>query len=180
MSGEPAGLRPLPRESLLILRFGIIILERMNTVKILRETALFRGLDERLINILANLAETIDVPAETVIFAEGMPSDALYVIASGSVQVIKDTPGSTEAVIGELGTGEVIGLLSLFTGGDGGETRAVTVRSREPVMLVAITRESFNKLVSNNIHAAYQVLLSATQYFIHAFNEPGSSKEVVQ
>ncbi|MCL4557874.1 MAG: cyclic nucleotide-binding domain-containing protein [Deltaproteobacteria bacterium] len=152
----------------------------MNTVRILKEAALFKGLEERIINILANIAETVDVPAETVIFAEGMPSDAMYVIASGSVEVVKDAAEGREAVIGELKAGDVIGVLALFNGGDGEEKRAVTVRSREPVMLVAITRDSFNKLVNNNIHAAYQVLLNAARYFIHTFNDPGSSKEVIQ
>jgi CRP/FNR family transcriptional regulator len=148
----------------------------MNKVKILRENNLFKGMDERTINILANISETISVPSETVIFAEGMQSDAMFIIASGKVDVIKDTMDKNESVIGELSTGDVLGILSLFQNGD----RAVTVKAKEPVELITITKENFDKLVKNNIHAAYQVLLSITQYFTNLLNGPEGLKEMIQ
>ncbi len=147
----------------------------MNTVKVLKETVLFKGIDERIINILANISETASVPAETIIFAEGTQSDAMFIIASGTVNVIKDTRDKNESVIGELSAGDVMGILSLFRNGD----RSVTVRAIGPVDLVTITKESFEKLVKNNIHAAYQILFSITQYVANLLNAPEGLKEII-
>lgn len=152
----------------------------MNTVKVLKENMLFKGAEERIINILASIAETVSVPAETVIFAEGTPADALFVIVSGSVDVMKDTAEGKEVLIGELGAGDVLGILSLFHKENGDGNRAVTVKAKVPVELITITKDSFNKLVNNNIHAAYQVLLNITQYFVHSFNNPESLKEIIK
>jgi CRP-like cAMP-binding protein len=148
----------------------------MNTVKFLKENNLFKGIDERIINILANISETVSVPAETVIFAEGMQSDAMFIIVSGRVDVIKDTQDEKESVIGELSPGDVMGVLSLFQDGN----RAVTVKAKEPVALVTITKENFEYLVKNNIHAAYQVLLSVTQHFANLLKSPEWLKEMIQ
>ncbi len=148
----------------------------MNTVKVLKGTSLFKGVDERIINILVNISETVSVPAETVIFAEGMQSDAMFIIVSGKVDVIKDTQDEKESVIGELLPGDVMGVLSLFQDGN----RAVTVKAKEPVALVTITKENFENLVKNNIHAAYQVLLSATQHVANLLNSSEGLKEMIQ
>ncbi len=147
----------------------------MNTVKVLKENSLFKGVDERVINVLANISEAVSVPAETVIFAEGMQSDAMFIIASGKVDVLKDSQDKQETVIGELSRGDVLGLLSLVKGG----SRAVTVKSKEPVELITITQESFDKLVKNNIHAAYQVLFSMTQYIADLIGSPEGVKEMM-
>ncbi len=147
----------------------------MNTVKVLKENSLFKGMDERVINILANISETVSVPAETVIFAEGMPSDSLFIIASGKVEVLKDSQDKQEVVIGELSRGDVLGLLSLLKSG----SRAVTVKAKEPVELITITKESYDKLVTNNIHAAYQVLFSMTQYVADLLGGPEGVKEMM-
>ena len=147
----------------------------MNTVKVLKETGLFKGIDERIINILANISETASVPADTIIFAEGMSSDALFIIASGSVNVIKDTADKNELVIGELSAGDVMGILSLFRNGE----RSVTAKANGHVDLVTITKESFEKLVKNNIHAAYQILFSITKYVANLLNAPEGLKEII-
>ncbi len=147
----------------------------MNTVKVFKDSVLFKGLEERIINILANISETANIPSETVIFSEGMPSDTMFVIASGRVEVLKDTAQGNESVIGELETGDVLGILSLIAGGK----RTVTVKAKEQVVLVTITRDNFDKLVSNNIHAAYQIIVSITKYFADLFKDSKVLKEIM-
>ncbi len=146
----------------------------MSILKTLKENILFNGTEDRVLNILASISEIISVPPETVIFAEGMPSDAMFIITSGSVDVIKDMDNGRESTIGVLGKGDVLGALSLINDGK----RAVTVRAKEPVELITITKDDFNKLVSNNVYAAYLVVLSITQYFIHFFNNHEWLKEI--
>jgi CRP-like cAMP-binding protein len=148
----------------------------MNTVKVLKEISLCKGMDEKILNVLANIAEVASVPAETVIFMEGMPADAMFIIASGKVEVIKDTSNKQELVMGELSNGDVLGILSIFVGGK----RNVTVRAKEPVELITITKDSFDKLVKNNIHAAYQLLINATKYVVDILNSPEGLKGMIQ
>ncbi|MGB9735038.1 MAG: cyclic nucleotide-binding domain-containing protein [bacterium] len=148
----------------------------MNIVKVLKENTLFKGMDEKVVNVLASIAETVSVPPETVIFAEGMPANAMFIIISGRVEILKDTRDKKESVIGELSGGDVLGLLSLFLGGE----RQVTVRAKEDVELLTISKEGFDRLVKNNIHAAYYVLSNAMQYVVNILNSPEGLKGMIQ
>lgn len=148
----------------------------MNIVKTLKECTLFKGMDEKVVNILATISEIVNVPPETVIFAEGMPANAMFIIVSGKVEVIKDTKDKKEIVIEELSSGDVLGLLSLFLGGE----RQVTVKAKEPVELLTIAKEGFDKLLKNNVHAAYYVLLNGLQYVANVLNSPEGLRGIIQ
>ncbi len=148
----------------------------MNVVKVLRESSLFKGVDEKTINVIAHISETEDVPAETVVCAEGMDSDAMFVVASGRLEVSKDAADGTAEVMGELGAGDVIGALALVLEA----TRAVTIKTKERAALIAITRDSFDKLAESNIHAAYAVLQSVTRYLAALVNKPEALEEILR
>lgn len=148
----------------------------MNPVKVLKENQLCKGMDDKIVNVLANISEVESVPAETVICAEGMPADAMFIIVSGKVEVVKETADKQELILGELSSGDVVGILSIFIGGK----RAVTIKAKEPVELIAITKNNFDKVVKNNIHAAYQVLVKVTEYIAGILNSPEGLKGMIQ
>lgn len=80
-----------------------------------------------------------------VICAEGEPGDAMYLIRSGQVIVIKgglDSP----TVLGHRGPGEIIGEMALLEGQPRSATNIAVERSR----LLKIDRAGFQKLVSVN------------------------------
>lgn len=74
-----------------------------------------------------------------VLFSQGDPSDFIYVIESGRLDVSRPSPLGESLMIAELGAGEFVGEMGpLF-----GLPRSATVRAVEPTRLIAHTPASF-------------------------------------
>lgn len=111
------------------------ILEGLSRVKLLR------SLPAREIQALAPLVHPVGVPAGQVVFAQGGPGDALYVVVRGEVEVL-----SGQERIATLGPGEVAGEMALLTG----EPRSATVRATTDAELLRIGKASFDRLVASS------------------------------
>lgn len=134
----------------------------METVDLLKRTDLFAGLsDDRLRQILAiGHLKTSNV-GETIV-REGEPSDELYVIQTGLVEVlvpggtVPDIPGPPELTpVVQLGRGQVFGEMALVDRG----VRSATVRCvEEGTTLFVIPREAFWALCDADHHIGYVVM----------------------
>ena len=99
--------------------------------------------------------------AGEVLFRAGDSADALYIVASGSVEVVADPPadtGSSNAAIAELGPGTAFGEMGLIGGG----VRTATIRTNAGASLLEIGREEFNALI-----AADPVMARSVQRLSH-------------
>lgn len=79
------------------------------------------------------------------LFREGDPSDAVYVVVEGSVQVVCESP--SELVLARVGPGEHFGERSLLVAD---RRRTASVRGAEPCKLARIEPDVFEKLVAGN------------------------------
>ena len=101
------------------------------------------------------------INAGQVVFRAGDPADALYIVASGSVQVVAASPGNTGgvgAVIAELGPGTAFGEMGLISSG----ARTATIRSVTGAELLEIGREDFDALIATDL-----VMARAVQHLSH-------------
>ncbi|MEX2549681.1 MAG: cyclic nucleotide-binding domain-containing protein, partial [Nitriliruptoraceae bacterium] len=106
-------------------------------------TALFPAVD------IASLAETVDrtdivtlAPGE-VLFDEGDPADAAYVLIAGRVRVLRhDADGGFSQPIAEVGAGELIGERALLHG----QQRAATIVAARRTQLARLPRVAFEEL----------------------------------
>lgn len=80
-----------------------------------------------------------------VVFAEGEPGDAMYLIRSGQVIVIKGSLDSP-TILGYRGPGEIIGEMALLEG----QPRSATNIAIDSTRLLKIDRVGFQELVSIN------------------------------
>jgi len=78
----------------------------------------------------------------TVILRQGDPGDSLFIIDSGTVDVIDDE--SEGGKIASLGENDVVGEISLVTG----EPRSATAIAATDVRVLIIHKESFDRLLS--------------------------------
>jgi NADH dehydrogenase len=78
------------------------------------------------------------------VFRQGDSGDALYIISSGEVEVVKQENGDCR-VLAVLHSGDMFGELALLHG----TTRSASVRCRTPVDLIVIRRSEFGMLASN-------------------------------
>ena len=111
--------------------------EQLSGVPILHQ------LPEELRRDAADLFTSEDLTAGQLVFREGQPADAFYVIVSGSVAVTKRFPdGQRELAC--LHASDAFGEIGLLSD----SPRIATVRAVEPTTLLRLGREEFSQLLS--------------------------------
>jgi CRP-like cAMP-binding protein len=81
----------------------------------LRERSkLLRSLTATEAELFASAATELHVPAGELVFEEGGPADAFYIVVEGNVGLVLTSPGREPIVIQTLGRGDLLGLSWLF------------------------------------------------------------------
>lgn len=124
-------------------------LTRERTTELLARTQLFAGVDEDGLRMIAERIHELDVPAERVIARQGEIGTGFYVIAEGSVRVVRD--GET---IAKLGPGDFFGELSVLDG----KPRNAQVISAEPTICLALATWEFEEVVMAQPRVALAIL----------------------
>lgn len=83
----------------------------------LRSAALFAALDDDAAAALRASMVEVRLAKGEVLFNEGEPGEKLYVIETGKVKLGHTAPDGRESLIAVLGSGEMLGELSLFDPG---------------------------------------------------------------
>ncbi len=100
----------IPSGAVTQLSFG----EKPDENSAISQCSTFRGLSSEAINRLAEELELISIPSGSVLLEQGTPARGLYLIISGSVDIIDSSTGER---IDCDGAGSVLGEMSLLTGG---------------------------------------------------------------
>ncbi len=111
----------------------------MDKAEVLRRSPLFEMLSEAEIDVLAELSRPRRFAAGEVVFREGDAGDALFVLASGEVEVVARGPGDGERRLALLGPPGAFGEMSLVDR----EVRSATVRARTECAALQLTAENF-------------------------------------
>jgi signal transduction histidine kinase len=119
----------------------------------LRRVPLFAELSEEDLSSIAESADAVEVDAGDVLAGEGDPGDALFVIVSGELQVVKRSR-TTDVPIALLGPGEIVGEMSIFES----LPRMASVRAVSPTRVIRIGRDEVVDLVSTRPSATMSML----------------------
>ncbi|MFV1851541.1 MAG: cyclic nucleotide-binding domain-containing protein [Thalassospira sp.] len=95
---------------------------------------------------------------DQVIFREGKPGSAAYVVQEGKVEIFKTINGNEEVVLGTIEAGGLFGELALVDN----QPRMASARATERTVLIAISRQTFEKKMSGSdrfIRAVLRILL---------------------
>lgn len=79
------------------------------------------------------------------LFVEGESGNALYVVVSGELEVLKRDPSGQVRFLARLVPGQVVGEMSLASGGT---TRSATVQASQPSLLSRLSAVRFNERVA--------------------------------
>jgi len=134
----------------------------MAVTDLLQRSELFSGLTPEQIEQIAALGREVVYNASAVVISEGDPSDEMYVIGNGMVEVlvsrgtIPDVPGPPQLTpIVRLGQGQLFGEMALVDRG----ARSATVRCVEDgTVLHVIPRQAFWALCDGDHHIGYIVM----------------------
>ena len=138
----------------------------MATEDTLAKVELFVDLERDDLSRLAKAAVTRDFKQGDVIVKENEVGVALYVIASGSVEVVKGLGTANEQVLGKLNAGTFFGEMSLFDN----HVRSASVQAAADCQCIVITKWDFNAEMSQNSHIAI-AMLAVLARRIRALNE---------
>jgi CRP/FNR family cyclic AMP-dependent transcriptional regulator len=87
---------------------------------------------------LASLATCVRLGSEAVVFREGDPGDALYIVVTGMVRILVTTI-SGEVLLNTLGPGDIFGEIAVLDG----RGRTATVKTSKETELVRLGRQEF-------------------------------------
>jgi CRP/FNR family cyclic AMP-dependent transcriptional regulator len=133
------------------------------TVETLRQVPLFESLDDATARELCGLIETVDCPANQVLFHAGDVGDAWYLIESGKVRICVQARDGHEMTLAELGRGDFFGEMVLLDG----ERRSADAVVAEDARLALLSREHFLSFMRSSPDVALEMLTALANRLRH-------------
>ncbi len=119
-------------------------------------------------------AKRVLLPGGHVLFREGDPSDHLYLVVHGRLQVSAERIDGTRHIVGEIGSGGICGERALLLGAP----HSATVRAQRDSELMELPRESFDRLIGKHPHAMLHVARTLVSRLSPAGGELGGRSAV--
>jgi CRP/FNR family cyclic AMP-dependent transcriptional regulator len=117
---------------------------------------LFGGLSAETLQAIARTLRVRHFRRGEVLFHEGDPGDALFIVASGAVKVVVPSEEGSEAILATLKRGDFLGELALLDGAP----RSASAIALEATDVLALPRDQFRAL-ANSEPAIRDALLAA-------------------
>lgn len=117
----------------------------MEIAEKLKGYPIFSGLETDEIDDLMKRCTRLELPSGEVLFRQGEPANALYLIESGSVEVAFEREDELQRIASLL-EGSVLGELSIMTSA----TRTATIRATSDTTLFSIDAAKFKELIASN------------------------------
>jgi CRP-like cAMP-binding protein len=134
-----------------------------STAEVLREVPLFRGMSDRTIETVSELARPGSFGAGDVLVRQGDAGDSFIVIRTGSATVTKDGQ-----LLRELGAGDFLGEIALIDGG----LRTATVTATSDIQALVIDRVGFSRLMNEFPVVRLDLVTALTQRLRQRAPEP--------
>lgn len=126
----------------------------MAQTSLLSRVPIFTSLEEESLRRLAELCRSRAFKRGEVIFHEGDPGNALYLIESGQVKIVLISDEGEETILNVQGPEECLGELALIDAAP----RSATAVALERVQVLALYRDDFLALLSRHPPVALAVM----------------------
>ena len=125
------------------------MLAKDRKIELLRGVPLFADCSRRELRSIAEVADEVVVPADTLLTKEGASGREFIVIVDGAASVER-----RGRKVNELGPGDFLGEIALVSRGP----RTATVRTTHPTHALVITAPSFRALLRKTPSMQWKVL----------------------
>jgi CRP-like cAMP-binding protein len=116
---------------------------------------LFSPVPRRKRDLLARLADAVDVPAGQSLTTQGGHAGEFFVVVAGTADVLRD-----DSLVGTVGPGDFFGEVGLL---GRGWTRTATVVATSPMRLLVLARNEFRELLATFPAIAGPILHTAAR-----------------
>jgi predicted acylesterase/phospholipase RssA len=127
----------------------------------LGSTEIFATLERPVLQDLLGYLQAAHVPAGTTVMNRGEPAESLFLVRFGRLQVYAPTPAG-DAVLGEVGPGEVVGEVALLLG----EPRSASVRAIRDSLVLRLSSQDFERFVEAHPDAVLRLLRDLTRRLV--------------
>jgi CRP/FNR family cyclic AMP-dependent transcriptional regulator len=121
---------------------------------ILGAVPFFRELTPEELDRIIALGRLVTYPKNALLFTEGDPGEALYIVVDGSVRISKVVPGAKEEAMAFMERGGCFGEMALFDE----FPRSATAIAHEECRVLFIEKEAFLDLLRSDPVIARKIL----------------------
>lgn len=134
----------------------------------LRKIALFRGVDDQKLRLLAFMSERVRFEVGECLVEEGDFGDTAYIILSGRADVLIATAHG-EQLVATIKENDFVGEIAILIN----VPRTATVRATTEITALAVTKEDFFKLLHTFPDMAVEVMRALAQRLERTTREVG-------
>ncbi len=116
--------------------------DRLDRIRVLRDTALLAALSDEQRTVLAEDTRYIALAAGQILFRQNDPGDSFFILCDGTVEMSVTLPGGKEAQLAAIPAGNFFGEYSAVTG----HPRPTTARALTDIQCLEITRQHLHAL----------------------------------
>ncbi len=125
------------------LRASLSEADKNHALSILKRIHLFADLPREALENVARLLLLRHVPAGEIVFSQGDPGDAMYIVDTGAVEAISEAPDRPRELVGRFVEGDFFGETALLIG----KTRSFTTYAKTETNLWCLYRTDFDHLL---------------------------------
>ena len=134
-------------------------MSNVDKIQFLRQVDLFRSLSEKALFELAAITIEQNYPPKTVVFKEGDKGDALYIVKSGKINILKRNSQGIDSVLVSLGKGAVVGDMAIIDE----QPRSASLGTVQETIFLIITKDDFRTLLGTVPEISFQILKLTTE-----------------
>ncbi|MEO8356977.1 MAG: SpoIIE family protein phosphatase [Chloroflexota bacterium] len=120
------------------------------SVNLLARIPFFTDLPVDELDLIREGMEVVNLKPGEILFREGDPGEHMYVVVSGELEILMAPDTTNELILNIVQAGEYLGEMSLVTGAP----RTASVRARDDIVLLSISRTQLMDLLQRHPHLA--------------------------
>lgn len=130
-------------------------------MNLLKNIHIFRDLQDADLDKLAKITAEENFDPGEVLFREGEPSTAFYIVHKGRVQITKDSGGGASKILAELQAGDFFGEMGVIE-----ETpRYANAVVAESSTILVVRKSDFDDLMAVNPSIAMKIMVTVTRRY---------------
>lgn len=114
----------------------------LDKIQFLRQVPLFRSLSDKALLDLSAITIEQTHPPKSLVFKEGDKGDALYIVKTGKVNILKRNSSGVDSILVTLGKGALIGDMAIIDE----QPRSASVATIQETTFLIITKDDFRTL----------------------------------
>jgi signal transduction histidine kinase len=129
-------------------------MEIKSAVKVLKEFSVLASLEESEIEKLCESSDFIYLNGGELLFKEGDPGKAMYIVLDGLLEVY-----TKNKIIAERGPYSMIGEMALINS----QPRSANIKASIPTSLLEISKENFNDFIAPHPHVILEIMKTLSE-----------------